>query len=62
MVHITKLFNAENVEGFEAFGRIMSGTLRTGMKVRVMGEGYTPDDDEDVVTKEVGELSLYCAR
>ena len=62
MVQIVKLYNAVTVEGFEAFGRVLSGTIKSGMELRVLGEGFTPDDDEDVVVKTVGGLSVYCAR
>jgi 116 kDa U5 small nuclear ribonucleoprotein component len=62
MIHVTKMYNSVDMGGFEAFGRVMSGTVKTGMKVRVLGERYTPDDEEDMVTKEVEGLSIYESR
>ena len=47
---------------FDALGRVMSGTLRVGQQVRVLGEGYTPDDDEDSMVQTVTDIVLYNAR
>jgi len=56
MVQITKLFNDDTATAFHAFGRVLSGTLRPGDSVRVLGEGYSLDDEEDMAIKEVGRL------
>ncbi|PLB33984.1 116 kDa U5 small nuclear ribonucleoprotein component [Aspergillus candidus] len=55
IVHITKLFSTVDASGFNAFGRIMSGTARPGQQVRVLGEGYTPEDEEDMVTATIAD-------
>ncbi|RAL01503.1 116 kDa U5 small nuclear ribonucleoprotein component [Aspergillus ibericus CBS 121593] len=55
VVHITKLFNSADCSRFHSFGRIMSGTARPGQQVRVLGEGYTPDDEEDMVTATISD-------
>ncbi|KAJ3000558.1 U5 small nuclear ribonucleoprotein component [Globomyces sp. JEL0801] len=52
MIQIVKLYNAENVVKFDAFGRIFSGTIKVGQKVRVLGEGYSPDDEEEMTVQE----------
>eukprot|EP00803_Ostreobium_quekettii_P004098 evm.model.scf_112.9 EVM.evm.TU.scf_112.9 scf_112:71072-79156(+) len=62
VVHIAKLFPRNDCSKFDAFGRIFSGTLRTGDKVRVLGEGYTPEDEEDSATAEVGSIWVYQSR
>ncbi|KAJ3182860.1 U5 small nuclear ribonucleoprotein component [Gaertneriomyces sp. JEL0708] len=62
MIHITKLYNATDMSGFDAFGRVMSGTAQLGQKVRVLGEGYTPDDEEDMTIREISGLSIYESR
>ncbi|KAI8820180.1 P-loop containing nucleoside triphosphate hydrolase protein [Fimicolochytrium jonesii] len=62
MVHIVKLYNATDMTGFDAFGRVMSGTVKLGQKVRVLGEGYTPDDEEDMTVREVTGLAIYESR
>lgn len=39
VVHISKLFPKQDCSKFDAFGRIMSGTIRPGDRVR-KGGGY----------------------
>lgn len=56
MIQVTKLYNTADASAFHTFGRVMSGTLRPGDKVRVLGEGYSLDDDEDMAIKDVGRL------
>ncbi|KAJ1548336.1 hypothetical protein HK405_003625, partial [Cladochytrium tenue] len=62
MIHVTKMYNSVDVSGFEAFGRVISGTVTVGMKVRVLGERYSPDDEEDMVVKDVEGLSVFQSR
>ncbi|THY33565.1 U5 small nuclear ribonucleo protein component [Aureobasidium pullulans] len=56
VVHVTKLFNTTDATGFNAFGRVMSGTARPGQKVRVLGEGYTIEDEEDMVEATISDV------
>ncbi|KAJ3132209.1 hypothetical protein HK100_005574 [Physocladia obscura] len=62
MIHVTKSYNSVDMSGFEVFGRVMSGTVTDGMSVRVLGERYSPDDEEDMVVKEVTGLNIYQSR
>lgn len=55
VIHVTKLFSTSDASKFNAFGRIMSGTARAGQQVRVLGEGYTPDDEEDMVIATISD-------
>ncbi|KAI0473975.1 P-loop containing nucleoside triphosphate hydrolase protein [Xylariaceae sp. FL0804] len=48
VVHVTKLFNSADAKSFYSLGRVMSGIARPGMPVRVLGEGYSIDDEEDM--------------
>ncbi|KAG9917293.1 1 U5 small nuclear ribonucleoprotein component, partial [Aureobasidium melanogenum] len=56
VVHVTKLFNTTDATGFNSFGRVMSGTARPGQKVRVLGEGYTIEDEEDMVEATISDV------
>lgn len=38
---------------FYAFGRVFSGTVATGMKVRIMGPNYIPGKKEDLYQKSI---------
>ena len=58
MVNVTKLYSATDAKSFFAFGRVMSGTLRRGDKVRVLGEGYSLDDEEQSEDETVGDLYI----
>ncbi|KAF6263582.1 elongation factor EF-Tu-like protein [Scenedesmus sp. NREL 46B-D3] len=62
VMHVAKLFPKNDASSFDAYGRIFSGTLRPGDEVRVLGEGFTPDDDEDSGDAVVSNVWLYQAR
>ncbi|KAL3762929.1 hypothetical protein ACHAWU_001076 [Discostella pseudostelligera] len=48
VIHVAKLYAESDGQSFSAFGRIYSGTVKPGDRVKVLGEAYTPDDDEDM--------------
>ncbi|UTT92160.1 hypothetical protein NDA17_001965 [Ustilago hordei] len=48
VVQVTKLYQTIDAQEFRAFGRIMSGTARPDMKVKVLGEGFSQDDEEEM--------------
>ena len=56
------VYAVQDCSKFDAYGRIISGTLRPGDRVRVLGEAYTPDDEEDSGVEEVTGLWAYQAR
>lgn len=62
VVHVTKLFNTPDARGFNAFGRVMSGTARPGERVRVLGENYSMDDEEDMATATIDATWLAESR
>jgi len=62
VIHVTKLFNTQSAQSFTSFGRILSGTAKPGTEVRVLGEGYSPDDEEDMVKVPISETWLAEAR
>ncbi|KAJ8562764.1 hypothetical protein K7X08_031216 [Anisodus acutangulus] len=39
--------------------RVYSGEIMTGQRERVLGKGYSPDDEEDMNVKEVTKLWVY---
>jgi U5 small nuclear ribonucleoprotein component len=47
-INIVKLFNYEHMGTFYAFGRIISGTIKTGDQIKVLGENYTFAEQEDM--------------
>ncbi|CAL5227943.1 g10990 [Coccomyxa viridis] len=62
VIQVAKLFPKSDVSSFDAFGRILSGTVKPGDKVRVLGEAYTPEDEEDSAVAEVTNVWVYQAR
>ncbi|KAI5122388.1 hypothetical protein M0805_004145 [Coniferiporia weirii] len=62
MVHITKLYHTTDAQSFRAFGRVMSGTIRKGMDVKVLGEGYSPEDEEDMMKAVVDDVWIAESR
>lgn len=62
VVHVAKLFPKSDCSAFDAFGRILSGSIKPGDRVRVLGETYTPEDEEDSTVAEVTNVWVYQAR
>ncbi|QDS68134.1 hypothetical protein FKW77_010274 [Venturia effusa] len=62
VMHVTKLFNTVDGKRFNAFARVLSGTAKAGEQVRVLGEGYTLEDEEDMVTATIGDTWLNNSR
>ncbi|MCJ1295242.1 hypothetical protein MMC34_006804 [Xylographa carneopallida] len=62
VVQITKLFNTPDAMSFYSFGRVMSGTAKPGQQVRVLGEGYTIDDEEDMTISTISDTWIAESR
>lgn len=50
-VYISKMLPGSD-NNFIAFGRVFSGTVKAGQKVRIMGPNYKPGDKTDLVTNK----------
>ena len=62
MVNVTKMYHQPDCESFDAFGRVLSGTLKVGQEVKVLGETYSLDDQEDSAVKTISKLWLHQSR
>ena len=62
MIHVTKLYPTHDATTFHVYGRVMSGTLNANQTVRVLGENYTLQDEEDSRHAQVGRLWISEAR
>lgn len=62
VVHITKLFSSADAKSFNAFGRVMSGTVAPEQQVRVLGEFYSLEDEEDSTNAVITATFLGCSR
>lgn len=62
IVQVTKLFNTSDASCFYSFGRVMSGIAKPGQQVRVLGEGYTTDDEEDMTLSTITDTWIAESR
>lgn len=62
MVQIGKLYHTTDAQSFRAFGRVLSGTLKKGMDIKVLGEGYSPEDEEDMMKATVEDIWISESR
>lgn len=57
-INILKQYYSEKSSDFFLFGRILSGTITKGETVRILGEKYTPEEQEDMVVNKVKALYM----
>ena len=56
MVYISKMVPTNDKGRFYAFGRVFSGSVSTGLKVRIMGPNYVPGKKDDLYLKPIQRL------
>lgn len=61
-VHTTKNYPTFDVTGFHVFGRVVSGTLHSNENVKILGESYSIQDEEDSRILPVGRLWVAVGR
>lgn len=58
MIYISKMVPTSDKGRFYAFGRVFSGTVTTGLKVRIMGANFVPGKKDDLYIKPIQRLVL----
>lgn len=58
MVYISKMIPLDNSR-FAAFGRIFSGTIGSGQKIKIMGANYKHGYNNDMFVKSVSQVGVY---
>ena len=53
MIFISKMVPTNDGGRFYAFGRVFSGTVTAGQKVRIMGPNYKPGSRQDLNIKNI---------
>ena len=53
MIYVSKMVRTNEKGRFYAFGRVFSGTVRAGAKVRIMGPNYVPGKKTDLFVKSI---------
>ena len=62
MMYVSKMVPTSDKGRFYAFGRIFSGTIAMGQKVRIMGPNYQPGSNTDLVEKTVQRTVIMMGR
>lgn len=62
MMYVSKMVPTSDKGRFYAFGRVFSGVVSTGQKVRIMGPNYTPGKKEDLYEKAIQRTILMMGR
>lgn len=56
------MYHQSDYKTFDVLGRVLSGTIKKGDSVKILGEGFEPGDQEDVFVKEASKLYLLQGR
>ncbi|XP_031720021.1 elongation factor 2-like [Anarrhichthys ocellatus] len=62
MVYISKMVPSNDKGRFYAFGRVFSGCVATGQKVRIMGPNFVPGKKDDLYLKPIQRTILMMGR
>lgn len=62
MMYVSKMVPTSDKGRFYAFGRVFSGTIATGQKVRIQGPYYEPGKKEDLNVKSIQRTVLMMGR
>ena len=62
MLYVSKMVPTSDKGRFYAFGRVFSGTVRGGLKVRIQGPNYNPGKKEDLFVKSIQRVVLMMGR
>jgi elongation factor 2 len=62
LMYVSKMVPTSDRGRFYAFGRVFSGTVKTGQKVRIMGPGFVPGKKDDLFLKSIQRTILMMGR
>jgi elongation factor 2 len=62
IMYVSKMVPTTDKGRFFAFGRVFSGTIATGQKVRIMGSNYVPGKKDDLYEKNIQRTVLMMGR
>merc|ERR1719424_725838 len=62
MMYVSKMVPTSDKGRFHAFGRVFSGTIATGQRVRIQGPHYKPGAKEDLNVKNIQRTVLMMGR
>ncbi|TFK56763.1 eukaryotic translation elongation factor 2 [Heliocybe sulcata] len=62
VLYVSKMVPTSDKGRFYAFGRVFSGTVRSGPKIRIQGPNYIPGKKDDLFVKSVQRTVLMMGR
>ncbi|KAK7850918.1 elongation factor 2 [Quercus suber] len=62
MLYVSKMIPASDKGRFFAFGRVFSGKVSTGLKVRIMGPNFVPGEKKDLYLKSVQRTVIWMGK
>lgn len=62
VLYVSKMVPTSDKGRFYAFGRIFSGTVRSGPKIRIQGPNYVPGKKDDLFVKSIQRTILMMGR
>uniref|UniRef100_A0A060SWD6 Elongation factor 2 n=1 Tax=Blastobotrys adeninivorans TaxID=409370 RepID=A0A060SWD6_BLAAD len=62
MLYVSKMVPTSDKGRFYAFGRVFSGTVKAGQKVRIQGPNYVPGKKDDLFIKSIQRTVLMMGR
>ncbi|KAG5341689.1 Elongation factor 2 [Termitomyces sp. Mn162] len=62
VLYVSKMVPTSDKGRFYAFGRVFSGTVRSGPKIRIQGPNYVPGKKEDLFVKAIQRTVLMMGR
>ncbi|KIM88726.1 hypothetical protein PILCRDRAFT_813700 [Piloderma croceum F 1598] len=62
VLYVSKMVPTSDKGRFYAFGRIFSGTVRSGPKIRIQGPNYLPGKKDDLFVKSIQRTVLMMGR
>ncbi|OMP06338.1 hypothetical protein COLO4_08186 [Corchorus olitorius] len=62
MLYVSKMIPASDKGRFFAFGRVFSGKVSTGLKVRIMGPNHVPGEKKDLYVKSVERTLIWMGK
>jgi elongation factor 2 len=62
VLYVSKMVPTSDKGRFYAFGRVFSGTVRAGPKIRIQGPNYVPGKKDDLFVKSIQRTILMMGR
>ena len=59
MMYVSKMVPSSDKGRFYAFGRVFSGVIGSGQKVRIMGPNYVPGTKNDIYLKSIQRYNMF---